>query len=288
MSTLKSFGAAGAAAALVILGNLAGCTTDDEDPGAGTGGSGATGGSKATGGGSSTGGSGTGGGSTVGSVCASPLTLPAGTKGIADFETYNGSDLSAWNFPLGGDSALGIIAGPFGYGDRDTGKPETFEMAEGNESKYALRIDDTLAEKYGGGMGLWLSACLNATKFTGITFWARGSSPTGKGTFTLSMAETLPITPSTPTGPVGLCAGDMETCKHPSFKFDLTDTWAKIEVPWSALTPGSAAGKTVTADGHNVTQFQFAVELNWAPDAMGVYVPTPAPYELAIDTVTFY
>src|SRR5690349_4083775 len=156
MGTLKSLGAAGAAAALVILGNLAGCTTDDGDPGAGTGGAGATGGGKATGGGSSTGGSGmgTGGGSTVGSVCASPLTLPAGAIGIADFDTYNGSDLSMWNFPLGGDSALNIIAGPFGYGDRDNGKPETFEMAEGNDSKYALRINDTLAEKYGGGMGL--------------------------------------------------------------------------------------------------------------------------------------
>lgn len=290
--TSKSLGAIGAAAALMVLGNLAGCTTDDSDPGAGTGGAGATGGTKATGGGTSTGGgSATGGAPTTGTACASPVMLQTTQSGITDFESYNGSALASWTFPLGGDSALMVLGGPFGYGDNDANnKPELFEMAEGHDSKYALHVSDTLADKYGGGMGTWLSACLDARKFKGVSFWARGSSPTTKGTFTLLMEETLPVTPATPDGKPGTCPGDSETCKHPSYKFPLSDEWTKVEVPWSMLAPGSAAGKSVTADGHNITQVQFAVELNWAPESPDstVYVPTPAPYDLVVDDITFY
>ena len=70
----------------------------------------------------------------------------------------NVTDLSVFkNFPLGGDTDVGITAGTFGYGDEPDGFPEVFEMVAGNGSMYALGISDTLAEEYGGGLGIWLS-----------------------------------------------------------------------------------------------------------------------------------
>jgi hypothetical protein len=195
-----------------------------------------------------------------------------------------------WNFPLGGDAKTGVTAGTFAYGDREDGFPQTYEMVEGNDSKYAFRIADTLAEKYGGGLGTWLSACLDASAFKGVSFWVRGNTPDGKGTFTLQMGDTLPSTPTMAGSPFGSCPGTIEdkTCVHPSFVFDVTDKWAKVEVPWSAIAPGTSAGKSVKADGKNVTQLQFAVGLVWTPDSTGAYMPTPAPYELVVDTLSFY
>jgi hypothetical protein len=91
-------------------------------------------------------------------------------------------------------------------------------------------------------------------------------------------------------GPFGSCPGSTEdkTCVHPSFVFDVTDTWTKVEVPWSSIAPGTSAGNPVKANGKNVTQLQFGVGLVWTPDSAGVYSPTPAPYELLVDTISFY
>jgi len=68
----------------------------------------------------------------------------------------------------------------------------------------------------------------------------------------------------------------------------VTDTWTKIEAPWTSFTPGNAAGTAVMPDGRNITQFEFAIELIWVPDTSGAYVPTPAPYDVTVDSMTFY
>jgi hypothetical protein len=267
-----------------------GCTTDPNDPGAAvvTGSGGMTGGGTGSMLGTATGGAGGAVVGPTGTACASHITIPAGSPVIADFDGYDGvSDIGKWSFPLG-DSATGAYAGPFGYGDRASGFPETFDMVAGQSSKYALRIADTLAQSYGGGMGTWLSACVSATQFAGISFWVRGHTPMAKATLTLSMQETLPSVPAKPTDPIGTCAGTATTCVHPTYLFDVTDTWTKVQVPWASFMPGNAAGTAVTPDGHNITQVQFGVALVWAADANGVYAPTPAPYELVVDTMSFY
>lgn len=288
MVTLRFLGAAGLAAALAALGSVTACTTDDGDPGAATGGSGSGG----SGGGSHTGGSPAGGagtgGSATGTVCASSVLLDAAKSGVADFDAYDGKALATWTFPLGGDSSVGVLGGPFGYGDRPDGFPETFEMGTGHDSMYALRIADTLASGYGGGMGTWLSGCINASKFSGVSFWVRGNAPEGKAKFTASMQETLPITPAMAGGAVGTCAGDAKTCIHPTFVFPVTDEWTEIKAPWTGFTPGNAAGALVKPDGKNLTQLQFDIGLVWVADAAGTYMPTPAPYELVVDSLSFY
>ena len=294
--------------ALLGFGSLAGCISDDSDPAeeetGGTGGSasgsGGTGGSTSGSGGTTAGttSSGGSGGSQPGdTVCASPIALAASTPGIADFDGYNGSELAMWNFPIGGETSTGVIAGTFGYGDDDIDAmgqpiPEKFEMVDGNDSTYALSISDTEADDYGGGMGLWLSECLDATAFSGLSFWVRGNTPMGTAKLSIMMEETTSNMPATATSKLGTCpgtdTGDTPTCVHPSFNFPVTDTWSEVRVAWSAATPGDANGTRVVPDGRNIWQIQFAVELIWVDDGTGTYVPTPAPYEVAIDTVTFY
>lgn len=286
MVTLKFLGMLGAAAAVAVLGSVTACTTDDGDPGASTGGS-----NSGTGGGASTGGSAngtsTGGASATGTACASPVPLEAGKGGITDFDAYDGKAIASWTFPLNGDSTS-VLGGPFGYGDADGDKPETFEMGPGHDSMYALRIADTLAETYGGGMGLWQSACVNASNFSGLSFWARGNTPEGKSTLTLMMGDTQPSVPAKADDKIGTCSGDAMTCVHPTFVFPVTDEWTEIEIPWASFTAGNAAGVLVKPDGKNIFQLQFGVGLVWVPDAAGVYMPTPAPYELSVDTLAFY
>jgi hypothetical protein len=263
------------------FGSQVGCISDDSSPPAETGGTGGSG----TGGTSGT--SGTGGGPS-GTVCAAPLMVDAATPAIANFDDYDGmADLTLWSFPLGADPASGIFAGTFGYGDETDGFPEVFEMAEGRDSTYALSISDTLADAYGGGMGLWISECLDATAFSGLSFWVRGTSPTGTAKLTLLMQETTSSMPATGTS-IGTCTGTDTTCVHPIYNFPVTDTWTEVRVAWAAVTPGNANGTRVVADGHNIWQIQFDVGLVWAPNEAGAYVPTPAPYDFAVDDMTFY
>ncbi len=283
---------------LVALGPLAGCITDDSGSGGDSGGSaGSSGGSAGSGGTTAgTGGSGGSGGTTAGSggtagtttsgtVCAAPIVLSSSKPAIADFEGYDGSaDLATWSFALGGDSSTGVFAGTFGYGDDAGGFPETFAMIDGNGSTYALDVADTLSEEYGGGMGLWLSDCLDASAFTGIAFWVRGSSPTGDAKLSILMKETT----SSAATMVGTCPGTDDTCIHPSFTFPVTDTWTEFRVSWSGFTPGDAAGTRVVPDGRNVWQIQYDIGLSWVPDTGGGYQPTPSAYELTIDDLTFY
>ncbi len=271
---------------LVGLTGMTGCTTDDSDPGAATGGSGAAkGGGTGTGsGGAPGGGNGAGGSTSAVTAVVIPKTSPV----VATFDTYDGSDATKWSFTWGADSSIGIYAGPFGYGDRESGFPETYELVEGYESTYGVRIADTLASEYGGGLGIWLSGAIDARAFDGISFWIRGSTPEATSTFTLSMYETMPATPDKADGEIGPCAGTSTTCKHPTFAAPVTDTWTEVKIPWSAFTAGDAAGTKVTPDGRNIKQFQWGAGLKWEPDASGTYAPTPAPYELEVDEVSFY
>ena len=282
----RFLGLAGAVSALVGLGQIAACTADKDLSGAG-GAGGPAGGSSglpgATGGTTGTPG-GTGGTTTaVGTVCAKPILLAK--PGIADFDNYPaGASLSTWSFSLGGDATSGIYAGTFGYGDRPNGLPETFTMVAGNNSTNALEIADTASAVYGGGMGIWTSGCLNATKFSGISFWVRGSAPTGQAKFTIRMEETTPATGSKP----GTCPGTDTTCVNPSSSFTVTDTWTQIQIPWASFTGGSAAGTKVTPDGRNIWQLQFDIGLNWVTPDGGSAVPVPSAYVLDVDTLTFY
>jgi len=285
----RILGLAVAGSALIGLAQMAACTGDSGGGASGTGGStgapGANGGTTGTPGGT--------GGSTAaaaGVACAKPIVL---TKpGIANFDNYDSaSDLSTWNFPLGGDTTSSILAGTFGYGDRPNGLPETFMMiTPGSSSTYALEVADTASAQYGGGMGIWISECLDAKSFSGVSFWTRGSAPTGKAKLSILMKETTAATPAKTGNKTGTCPGTDTTCIHPNYMFTVTDTWTQIQIPWASFTKGDAAGTPVTPDGSNIWQIQFDIGLNWVPGPTdgGAYVPVPGAYKLDVDTITFY
>jgi hypothetical protein len=279
---------------VVGLASLSACLSDDKDDkdtdtstagtGAASGGSSSAGTGTQTAGSTATAGTSTGGtGNSGGKAC---IKVTSSSPGIADFEDYDGAaDLGTWSFPLGGKAASGIFGGSFGYGDRASNMPETFSMVEGHDSMYALSIADTESKEYGGGMGLWLSDCLDASAFTGVSFWVKGNAPTGKAKISLLTPET---TSSMVDAKKGSCAGDEKECLSPNTEVTVTDTWTEVTVAWADLAPGSNLGEPVIADGKRLSQLQFEVALVWTPDDMDVYHPTPAPYELVIDDVSFY
>ncbi len=290
-----------ASALLVVL--VAACTTDDDDPGV-EGGDGATATTESNSTNSNTDGSGGsssnstssdttsatsgGGSSSSGTKCARPVTLTSSTPLIADFDGYDGATaLGEWSFPLGGDQSVGVLAGTFVYGDDhmegDQDVPETAGMVDGNDSAYALSIADTEADEYGGGLGLWMSECIDASTFDGISLWIRGNAPTGDVEISLLMEET------TPTVDDGTCDGTTDECIPPKASFPITDEWTKIELAWGDFDPGDANGTAITPDGTNIWQLQFDISLEWTDeDGDEVYDPTPAPYELVVDDLTFY
>lgn len=297
-STLKRVsGYLGVSVVLLGLGSLSACLSDKSSSDSSTGGDGSAGtsaggssaGSSAETAGKSSSAGGGGSPAASGTVCATPIKLTTAKPGIADFDDYAaGTELAMWSFALGGDSATGVFAGPFGYGDRASGQPETFEMVDGYDSTYALGISDSMAVKYGGGMGLWLSDCVDASAFEGVSFWLRGNAPTGEAKLSLLMAATTSNAPAMAGAKLGTCVGTDEECLPPNVMVPVTDTWTEVKVAWKDVMPGSAAGEPVLADGHDLWQLQFDVGLAWVPDDAGVYQPTPSAYELAIDGVTFY
>ncbi len=138
-------------------------------------------------------------------------------------------------------------------------------------------------------MGLWLSGCVDASKFSGISFWARGVAPTGTAKLSVLMKATTSSTPATATAKTGPCAGITDkTCIHPKYDFEVSSTWTQVKVPWTAFTAGDAAGTPVQPDGSTIWQIQFDIGLQWMPDATGAYAPVPAPYELVVDDMAFY
>ena len=291
-TTLGLFGLAVAVAALLGLSHMTACTSDTTN-GAG-GAAGSTAGSTTTP--ASTGG--TAGATTTptagGTACAKSKTLSATKPGIANFDSYDGAaDLSSWSFAMGGDSSTGVLCGTFGYGDRANNVPGTFDMTTGHSAPYALRVADTMAQNWGGGMGLWISDCLNATTFKGISFWARGNAPKGTATLSAFMSETTPTVASVTGHKTGTCPGNDTTCINPKFDFNVTNDWVFIQAPWTGFAKGDPATggtTTIAPDGHNIWQIQFDIGLVFVAGATSTdpWVPVPAAYELVVDDLAFY
>jgi hypothetical protein len=134
-------------------------------------------------------------------------------------------------------------------------------------------------------MGLWISQCLDASAFDGISFWVRGNGPKGDATLKVLMEET---TPQADGDKVGTCAGTSDECIHPVFTFPVTDEWTELQAAWGDFVNGDANGTTVVPDGGNIWQLQFDIGLEWVEDDSGEYQPVASEYELVVDEMTFY
>ena len=131
-------------------------------------------------------------------------------------------------------------------------------------------------------VGIWISDCIDASAFSGISFWVRGNAPTGEAKLSILMG------PTTPEVDDGTCTGTMDTCIQPSYTFPVSEEWTEVQVPWNEFSPGQTPDAVVEPDGSDIWQIQYDIGLVWEDDGSGEYVPVPGEYELVIDDLNFY
>lgn len=226
-----------------------------------------------------------------GKLCATKTVVTAPL--LADFEAYDGVSLaeeSVFSFNGDADGNNAIYVGGYGIDDESPNGMFTFQVVAGHDSYYALGISNTEASVWGGALGMWMG-CMDATSYQGISFWARGSTPAGTGTFSYITEDTsAPGEDDPSTG--GTCDAG-EDCAGPSVDFTVTADWTQYMFTWSSFMPGSGSGGvSVPANGDNIAGLNWGVHMMWVLDPADTtgetWIPTPDAFELAIDDISFF
>jgi hypothetical protein len=264
--------------------------TNGGDP-SGTGGTGATGGS--------------GFGASSFNQCGVAAPLPTDTgqcaavtaPKIADFDDYSGTAAGSYTFYINGaPPAEGALLGAIlhvGDGSDASGGTSVIatEMVTGEgDAGYALEISNTNATNWGGLLMFYFPysgttvACLDAREQGGVAFSIKGNSASGRFGVTLGMLDT------TPSADNGFCNNPTTAdCKEANIEFRLPadpEAWTRIEVPWSAFTPGIGSNTAcVPVTGQNVMRLVIQPFMNYPPPN---YMFEPGAYAIVVDNVAFY
>jgi hypothetical protein len=280
---------------LLVVG--VGCVSTDVDPPINGGGMSNTGGDTSTGGSiggnAGTGGTGDTGGGGAGGAPAAPaavfrcedpgapkLTSPGDSPLIVDFEV---GMLAGANFGFTG----GENGGTYSYQSSADQAVLTLSLVPDRNGGQALGLVLTNVSDYGGGMGIYFFPCIDASVYTGITLWARGSVPertldgmtipAGTVTINLDVAEVR----TSSRDSIG-CAMDepvdMTLCTRPETTFVVSDTWTQFTFAWADFEPGNKNGAPVVPNGDNLLGINLALD-----NAVGI----TNDLELAIDDVAF-
>jgi hypothetical protein len=237
-----------------------------------------------------------GGGSTVGNaagstgasttkLCATKVT--ASSAQIANFENFDGMEtVDKYAFAFGGptNGTAGVYAGAYGYaGGTDV---VTLAILAGHTGNYGLTESTMPATSWGQGLGFWMG-CVDASAYEGITFWVRGSVPTGVFSFGLNTENTtLPDATNAAAG--GTCPGTTDTCKTPTKSaLPITMDWTQVSVLWADLTGGLSGATPVTVTGDTITGFTLLMSLNYTNVDDAGYTPTLGNISFAIDDIAF-
>jgi hypothetical protein len=263
------------------------------------------------GGGNNSGSGGTGGaaGSGLGgnnfNQCGVAAPLPADTgqctavtaPAIADFDDFAGTAPEAYGYYINGEppTANALQGGLVHVGDgsnTDGGAAVVAtEMVVGEGGAgYALQISNTNAMNWGGLLMFYFvssgttAACVNANGYRGVELSIRGTSPTGRFGVTIGMLDTTPVSDK------GLCANaNADDCKSATLELALpadATTWAHVQVPWSALTPGVGSGLAcVPVTGQNIVRLVIQPFMKYPPPN---FMLEPGPYTMAVDNLGFY
>ena len=228
------------AAVLVTGGLLVGCVNNDAPEEMGSSGT-ASGGTAVTptagtssgGTGSGTAGTttgGSGGGTAKPPTCGTIAKASGTSPVIADFEAM-ANPTSGFMF-----ESAGITGGTYIYTDpTDATSTSKLVFAAGHDTTSTQALDGKIHNAtWGGGMGLWFG-CMDASVYTGITFWARGASPAGKVRINLTIDEAVKVLDG------GACP-DVGPCVRPFAEIDVTDEWQEFTLAWADFTPGDSAG----------------------------------------------
>lgn len=251
------------AAAIVAGGLLVGCVNNDpadDKSTAGTGnasGGSSTAGTSTAGGGSEAAGtSGSGGSAGTASLlpaCATVATASGTSPLITDFESMTAAT-GTYTF-----ESAGLLGGTYIYSDNmaPAADPSTsaLSFAEGHEAASTQALDGKIHNAtWGGGMGLWF-ACMDASAYSGITFWARGNSPAGSVKVNLSLNEVEVESKG------GHCpdAGAETMCVRPYATFDVTDEWTQHTLAWGDFMPGSNGATPVPGSGQELYGIDFGI-----------------------------
>lgn len=151
-------------------------------------------------------------------------------------------------------------AGIYWYDDGGGGEAVN-DFATGIEGEQALHVafDPTV---WGAGTGFY-STCVDASVFTGISFWARGQlSEMDEMPVELQVELHVPETTSagSPSG-TGDCLGVAGvTCfANKTFVAGVTDTWTQFFLTWDEFTEGSNQGMPVALDPSRINGLNFHV-----------------------------
>jgi hypothetical protein len=214
---------------------------------------------------------------------------------ITHFDDFGGGDAASYTYYVNGaPPAAGSTPGAIQHIDDGSGangdSVVSTTMVEGRGGTgYALEIADTNATTWGGLLSLYFPGngapgCLDASAFSGVEFWIKGSSPSGNVGVSLNTLETVP------TSAGGLCNNESSSdCKSASLQLPLpadASTWMKVQVPWEALTPGIGSGALcVPVGGQNISQLVIQPLMTYPPPD---YAFAPGAYQIAVDDLAFY
>jgi hypothetical protein len=218
-------------------------------------------------------------------VCATKIT-PANPL-LVDFENYDGM-VTADKYATAYGGAMPNMGtsymGPMSWGDGSV-LPTLSILAGRPPGNWGLSQTVTKAAMWGMGGGFWMTACLNASAFKGISFWVRGSVPDARFSFTLHMDSTSPPDPANPAGG-GTCAGTADTCKAAQ-KTDIPISmdWTQVQILWADFTPGSAGTTAVIPNGDNISGFGWTVNIPFVADPASPDPLMPSYIGMAADLV---
>ncbi|MGC4092982.1 MAG: non-reducing end alpha-L-arabinofuranosidase family hydrolase [Polyangiaceae bacterium] len=285
---------------LLLSAALAAGCSDSKGNSANTGGAGAGNGGNA---GSSATGGGTGVSQAHFNQCGVAAPLPAESQcklvsapAITNFDDFTGDDASKYGYYLNAKppAAEAVIGSVLHVGDGSDANGTSViatEMVPGRGgSGYALQFSDTNATNWGGLLMFYFpgstasTACIDSSAYSGVEFWIKGSSPSGKFGVSVGMLDTNPVSDG------GFCNNASSSdCKGATIELPLAtdaETWTQVRVPWSALTPGLGSGKAcVPVTGQNMVRLSVQPFMNYPPPN---YTFAPGAYKLAIDDVQFY
>ena len=216
---------------------------------------------------------------------------------ISDFESYDGTvEAAAFTFYFGAAPNAGVLAGVFAFDDM-TSANRRFGILAGRNGGWGASQQITQATGWGGGMGIWFD-CVDASAFSGISFWARGSTAPGTFSLTASFLSSSAANAADARGG-GTCTGGVEACANPTLEgIPLTLDWTLVEIPWTSLTSGLALGQPYVPNGDALMSLTFGLPIAWGADPsfvdnpndmtdMPTFLPLPSDIIFQIDDINF-
>ncbi len=211
-----------------------------------------------------------------------------------NFENYDGMVSADKYVTAFGGATAGTgnaYAGTYSFGD-GTATPVLALLAGHPPSMWAVSETVTHASAWGMGGGIWMG-CADATAYKGISFYVRGTSPTGVFSFSMDMESTVMPDASNAAGG-GTCPGTKDTCKGPTkANIPISMDWAPVQILWADFTAGMSDGTAVTPNGDDITGLSWNVPLAFMLDPSstdptnGPYIPVPGDLVINVDDISF-